>query len=55
MIRTTPFLFFDGNCLDAMIFYQQCFGGEISHTKVSDMPMKELFPIEKQIGLSMPN
>lgn len=36
MINLTPFLLFDGNCAEAMKFYQSCFGGELTQTKVSD-------------------
>jgi PhnB protein len=41
-----PFLLFEGNCAEAMSFYQSCLGGELSITKVSDMPMPA--PVEQQ-------
>ncbi len=44
MINLSPFLLFDGNCADAMVFYQSCFGGELTLTKVSDTPMKDHMP-----------
>ena len=47
MLKTTPFLLFDGNCAEAMTFYQQCLGGELTQTKVGDTPMKAMFPPEK--------
>lgn len=47
MLRCTPFLLFDGNCADAMTFYHQCIGGELSLTKLSDTPMKDMLPKEK--------
>lgn len=47
MLRSTPFLLFDGNCAEAMTFYQQCFGGELILTKLGDTPMKAQFPPEK--------
>jgi len=47
MLRCTPFLLFDGNCAEAMSFYQACLGGELVLTKVGDTPMKEMFPPEK--------
>jgi len=34
MLRATPFLFFDGNCAEAMTFYQKCLGGELTLTKL---------------------
>ncbi len=46
MISLTPFLLFDGNCDEAMTFYQSCFGGELTLTKVSDTPMKDQTPPE---------
>ena len=47
MLRTTPFLLFDGNCAEAMTFYQNCLGGELTLTKVIDTPMKVQYPVEK--------
>lgn len=47
MLHTTPFLLFDGNCAEAMTFYQKCLGGELNLTKLGDTPMKEMFPKEK--------
>ena len=47
MLQTTPFLLFDGNCAQAMTFYQKCLGGELTLTKVSDTPMKAQYPEKK--------
>ncbi len=47
MINLTPFLLFDGNCAEAMTFYKSCLGGELTITKVSDMPMKDQMPPEQ--------
>ena len=47
MLHCTPFLLFDGNCAEAMTFYQSCLGGELTLTKLGDTPMKEQFPVEK--------
>src|ERR1700687_1244048 len=47
MIHCTPFLLFDGNCAEAMTFYHECLGGELTLTKLGDTPMKEQFPAEK--------
>ncbi len=46
MINLIPFLLFDGNCSEAMNFYQSCFGGELTLTKISDTPMKDQMPPE---------
>jgi len=42
-----PFLLFDGNCAEAMTFYQECLGGDLTLTKLVDTPMKDMFPPEK--------
>jgi len=47
MLRSTPFLLFDGNCAEAMSFYHQCLGGELTLTRLGDTPMKDQFPPEK--------
>lgn len=47
MLRCTPFLLFDGNCAEAMKFYQNCLGGELTITKTGETPMKEMFPKDK--------
>src|SRR5579863_7351115 len=47
MLNCTPFLLFDGNCAEAMTFYQKCLGGELTLTKFGDTPMKDQFPPEK--------
>ena len=47
MLYCTPFLLFDGNCAEAMTFYKDCLGGELTLTKTGDTPMKDQFPPEK--------
>ncbi len=47
MLRCLPFLLFDGNCAEAMTFYHQCLGGELTITPLKDTPMKAQFPKEK--------
>jgi PhnB protein len=47
MVKTTPFLLFDSNCDEAMTFYHECLGGELTVTKLADTPMKDMFPPEK--------
>jgi len=44
MTNLTPFLLFDGNCAEAMTFYQSCFGGELTLTKMADTPMRDQMP-----------
>ncbi|HKV42922.1 MAG TPA: VOC family protein [Blastocatellia bacterium] len=45
MLDLTPFLLFDGNCAEAMSFYQLCLGGELALTKLGDTPMKDQMPL----------
>src|SRR5579885_951497 len=47
MLRSIPFLLFDGNCAQAMTFYHDCLGGNLTLTKLGDTPMKAQFPPEK--------
>src|SRR5271156_2896248 len=44
MTILTPYLFFDGNCHQAMEFYQSCFGGELAAIKVKDSPARDSMP-----------
>lgn len=48
MLNLTPFLLFDGNCAEAMRFYQSCLGGELTLTKVKDTQMKDGMLPEQQ-------
>jgi len=47
MMNLTPFLIFEGNCAQAMAFYQSCLGGKLTITKVADTPMKGQLPPEQ--------
>jgi len=47
MINLTPFLLFDGNCAEAMAFYQSSLSGELTITRVADTPMKAQMPPEQ--------
>lgn len=38
MQQLTPYLFFDGNCREAMEFYRSCFGGELTVSRYADGP-----------------
>lgn len=44
----TPYLLFDGNCEEAMRFYQSCLGGELTILKVKDSPAKDRMPASAQ-------
>ena len=43
-MELSPFLLFDGNCAEAMAFYQSCLGGELMVVKVGDTPMRDQYP-----------
>jgi PhnB protein len=43
-MNLSPFLLFEGNCAEAMGFYQSCLGGELEVTLLRDTPMKEQAP-----------
>jgi PhnB protein len=43
-MNLNPFLLFDGNCAEAMTFYQSCLGGELTITRIADTPMKDQAP-----------
>ena len=47
-MKLTPYLLFDGNCAEAMTFYQACLGGALNITTVRDSPMKGQYPTEQQ-------
>ncbi len=45
----TPYLLFDGTCRQAMEFYNTCFGGELTVTRVKDSPAKDLLaPVQQE-------
>jgi PhnB protein len=39
-----PYLLFDGNCRQALEFYQSCLGGELKTMQVKDSPAKDSMP-----------
>jgi PhnB protein len=39
-----PYLTFNGNCREAMTFYQACLGGELSFQTVGESPLADLMP-----------
>jgi PhnB protein len=48
MAQLNPYLTFNGNCRQAMEFYQASLGGELSIMAVKDSPMKDQIPAEAQ-------
>ncbi|WP_337879328.1 VOC family protein [Rheinheimera sp.] len=47
-MNVSPYAIFDGQCLQALQFYQQLFGGTLHFTRVADSPMAALFGAEAQ-------
>jgi PhnB protein len=44
MTRIHAYLTFNGNCREAMTFYRDCLGGELSFQTIGDSPMAEQLP-----------
>jgi PhnB protein len=47
MPRLDAYLFFDGNCADAMRFYEKVLGGKLQMMKAKDAPEQGQIPPEK--------
>jgi PhnB protein len=48
MTQLTAYLTFNGNCGQAMTFYQQVLGGKLEVNPLKDSPMAQNMPAEKQ-------
>lgn len=44
MRRINPYLTFNGNCQEAMRFYQECLGGELTFQTIGDSPLSDRMP-----------
>jgi PhnB protein len=44
MTKINPYLTFNGNCREAMTFYKECLGGELSLQTVGESPLSEKMP-----------
>ena len=44
MTRIHSYLSFNGNCREAMNFYKECLGGELTLQTIGDSPMAEQLP-----------
>jgi PhnB protein len=44
MAQINAYLTFDGNCREAMMFYRDCFGGNLRLQTVAGSPMEDEFP-----------
>ncbi len=43
-MNLSPFMLVEGNCAEAMQFFQSCLGGELEVTLLRDTPMKDQAP-----------
>lgn len=48
MSAINVYLVFNGNCSEAMAFYQSCFGGELTLQSVAQSPMAAEWPADAQ-------
>jgi PhnB protein len=48
MTQINAYLTFNGNCREAMTFYQNCFGGHLTLLPVEESPMANQWPSEVQ-------
>lgn len=46
MTQLNPYVTFNGNCREAMTFYQACLGGELTLQTVGESPMKDQMQAE---------
>ena len=44
MSQIITYLYFNGNCREAMSFYNSCFDGELEFQTIGNSPMAEQFP-----------
>lgn len=45
-MQIISYLTFNGNCRDAMTFYQECLGGKLIFQTIGESPMADLMPEE---------
>ena len=48
MATITSYLTFNGNCREAMTFYQECLGGELRFQTMGDSPLGDRLPADMQ-------
>lgn len=48
MQRIDAYLFFENECRDAMTFYQQCLGGDLTLMPLGESPMAAQMPADKK-------
>jgi PhnB protein len=48
MTTLNPYIYFNGNCREAMIFYQQCLGGQLNMQTVAGSALEDKCPVAMQ-------
>ena len=48
MTQINAYLTFNGDCREAMTFYKECLGGELTLQSVADSPMADQWPAQAQ-------
>ena|SRR6185503_5292544 len=51
MTQIQSYLTFSGNCREAMTFYKECLGGELTLQTIGESPMSEQMPQEMKQGI----
>lgn len=51
MTQVNVYLTFNGNCREAMTFYKECLGGELSLQTIGESPMAEQMPPQMKQGI----
>lgn len=46
MAKINSYMTFNGNCREAMVYYQNIFGGELSFQTIGESPLSDQMPIE---------
>ena len=49
--QVIPYLNFNGHCREALTFYQQCLGGDLSLQRVAESPMAAKMPSESAANI----
>ncbi len=51
MTQVNVYLTFNGNCREAMTFYKECLGGELSLQTIGESPLAEQMPPQMKQGI----
>ena len=51
MTSINSYLTFNGNCREAMTFYQRCLGGELSFQTIGESPLSDKMPLQMKASI----